>query len=52
MIGMRLTKKDRRVGRECREGEISDGDIEREINGRSIWVAEKSHMRVKMMLRS
>jgi hypothetical protein len=47
---MQLTKKGRRVGTECREGEISDGRIEREINGRSIWVAEKSEVREVMML--
>jgi hypothetical protein len=38
------------MGRECREGEISDGEIEREINGRWVWVAQKSDMRVVMML--
>jgi hypothetical protein len=47
---MRLTKKDRRVGREWRDGEILDGEIEREISGRSILVAEKSQMRVELML--
>jgi hypothetical protein len=40
------------MGGACREAEIGDGEIEREMNCRAIWVAEKSHMRVVMMLLS
>jgi hypothetical protein len=49
-ISVGLTKTAGRVGGIWREGEILEGAIERDINGRSIWAAGESELRGVMIL--
>jgi hypothetical protein len=51
-ISIRLTKTAGRVGGAWREGEIPEGAIEKDINGRSIWAAGKRWLRAVLMLAS